>query len=243
MTMYAAFLATGHAIALKSIKSGTVKKYLSDIVKFLQNFDSKTDCNVYKTNGTIAYPITCITKELKQYKDVPNQREPWTLQLQTWLEKLCEDEQLDGLVSATRNFFGNGIIAGDRRCKWGQPGFNYNLETPQLNNRGTPYAFMIGNIIFLGPDRSIINPQTSAIQHPQIVFFVDKTYQLQKNGDNDITKLLARNTSYPHLCPVKHWLTITDHFHRLVGKSVTDCPLAIYKDGRNGKVLNICSNN
>ena len=29
MAFYAAFLVTGHAIALKSIKSGTVKKYLS----------------------------------------------------------------------------------------------------------------------------------------------------------------------------------------------------------------------
>ena len=39
IAMYAAFLATGHTIALKSIKSRTVKKYLSNIAKFLQNFD------------------------------------------------------------------------------------------------------------------------------------------------------------------------------------------------------------
>ena len=70
MAFYAAFLATGHAIALKSIKSGTVKKYLSDIAKFLQNFDTETDRNVCKPKGTIARPIHCITNKMKRFKDM-----------------------------------------------------------------------------------------------------------------------------------------------------------------------------
>ena len=107
--MYAVFLATGHAIALKSINSGTVKKYLSDITNFLHNFDTKTNRNICKTNGTMAYPIMHITSKMKQYKVVLNQRKLWTLQLQTQFEKLYKDDLLDGLVLAIRNFFGNGI--------------------------------------------------------------------------------------------------------------------------------------
>ena len=122
--MYAAYLATGHAIALKSIKSGTVKKYLSDIAKFLQNFDTETNRNVCKPNRTIARPIQSITNKMKQFKDIPNRHKPWTVQLQTRLKIICGDEAPDSLLSALRNFYGNGLISGDRRCEVLQPVFN-----------------------------------------------------------------------------------------------------------------------
>ena len=65
MAIYAASLATGNAIALKSIKSGTVQKDLSETAELLRNFDNDRNRNVYKTNGTMAYPISCITNEMK----------------------------------------------------------------------------------------------------------------------------------------------------------------------------------
>ena len=64
---------------------------------------------------------------------------------------------------------------------------------------------------------------------------------MQKNAHNGGTKLLARNTANQHLCSVEIWLDIIDQFHRLVGKSVTDRPLAVYKDTKNCRVLNIYS--
>ena len=179
---------------------------------------------------------------MELYEDVPNQRKPWTLQLQTQLEKLCEDKPQDSLVLATRNFFSNGIIAGDRRCESGQPGFNRDPETPQLNNRGDPYAFMKGDIIFFAANWRQVIPQARAIKHPKSDFFVKKRYRVQKNGDNGAKKLHARNRAHPHLCNVKHWLAIIDRFCRLVGKSVTNRPLAVYRDERTSKVLHICSN-
>ena len=100
-----------------------------------------------------------------------------------------------------------------------------------------------------------INTKNSRIQHrfsrkccyfntpnPRTSISLEKTYRVQKNGNNGATELLTRNTARPHLCPFKHWLTIIDRFHRLVSESVTNRPLAVYKDNRNGKVLNICSN-
>ena len=242
MAFYAAFLATGHAIALKSIKSGTVKKYLSDIAKFLQNFDTETDRNVCKPKGTITRPIQSITSEMKRFEDMPKRREPWTLQLQSRLDKICEDETPDSLNPCLRNIYGNGLVSGDRRVEILQPSFNRAPEKPQLNNRGEPYAFMKNDIIFFASNRRTVIPHAKAIKSPRSVFYVQKRYHVQKNGDNGATKLHARNTKHPNLCNVTHWLTIVDRFIRLVGESVNDRPLAIYNDDKTGKILNICSN-
>ena len=242
MAFYAAFLATGHAIALKSIKSGTVKKYLSDIAKFLQNFDTETDRNVCKPKGTIARPIQSITSEMKRFEDMPKRREPWTLQLQSRLDKICEDETPDSLIPCLRNIYGNGLVSGDRRVEILQPSFNRAPEKPQLNNRDEPYAFMKNDIIFFAANRRSVIPHAKAIKYPTLVFYVQKRYRIQKNGDNGAEKLHARNRKHPHLCNVTHWLAIVDRFIRLVGESVNDRPLAIYKDDKTGKILNICSN-
>ena len=137
---------------------------------------------------------------MKQYKDIPNQRKPWTVQLQTRLEKISRDKVHNSLISALQN----GLISSNRRCEVLQPGFNRNPEKPQLDDRGDPYAFMLGDATFFGANRRTVIPHVTAIQYPTLVFFVEKRYQVQKNGDNDAKKSHARNTVHPHLCNVKH---------------------------------------
>ena len=65
---------------------------------------------------------------------------------------------------------------------------------------------------------------------------------MQKNGYNGEKRKLARNKQFPHLCPVEDWLDIVEQILRLLGPTVTDRPLAIYKCEKSNKVLNICSN-
>jgi len=108
-------------------------------------------------------------------------------------------------------------------------------EKVQLNDRDNPYAFVLGDIIFLAGNKRTVNPHTKALKNQKTAFFVEKKYRVQKNGHNGETKLLARNTAHPHLCSVKNRLDIINRFRRLVGKSVTNCPLAIYKDKKTAE--------
>ena len=55
LPMYAVFLLTGHVVALKSIKSSTVTRYIKDIANFLQYFDNNQSRNVCKVSNSITH--------------------------------------------------------------------------------------------------------------------------------------------------------------------------------------------
>ena len=120
LAMYAAFLATGHAIALKLIKSGTVTKDIGDIANFLRNFANDQSSNIHKVGKTIAHQNSSITKEMKRFEDEPNHQEPWTLHLQTQLLEYCKDEPPDSIAPCVSNLYAIGLHSGDRRVEWGQ---------------------------------------------------------------------------------------------------------------------------
>jgi hypothetical protein len=74
LACYTAYLATGHAIGLKSIKSGTVDGYLLTIKKFLKKFDPKSDRDARMFTGAavIAAPIKKVIDEMKRFEKQPN---------------------------------------------------------------------------------------------------------------------------------------------------------------------------
>ena len=110
------------------------------------------------------------------------------------------------------------------------------------NRRKDPYAFCLGNVVFYHSNGRTIIPHELAVQDRSLVFFIEKCYRMQKNEQNGEKRKLARNAKFPHLCPVEDWLDIVERFLRLLGLTVTDQPLAIYKCVKTNKVLNICSN-
>ena len=56
MAIYTAFLASWHAIHIRSIKADTVKGYIATTTKFLSKFDMIDGQNVYKINGLLSTP-------------------------------------------------------------------------------------------------------------------------------------------------------------------------------------------
>ena len=241
LAFYAAFLATGHAISYRSIKSGTVTKYIGDIAKFLQQFTDDATRDIRKIGGSIAYQITSITKEMKRFEDIPNRREPWTLYLQTKLWDDCKNEPRDSFARSVKNFYGDGLYSGNRRVEWGQKGSN-RAGPIQENKKGDPYAFCLLDIVFFRQNGRTTIPHDIAVRNRHLVHFTEKCYRMQKNGYNGEKRKLARNKQFPHLCPVEDWLDIVDRFLRLLGPTVTDRPLAIYKCEKSNMILNICSN-
>lgn len=82
MTMYVAFPPSSHAINLKSIRSGTVKSYLSITTIYPTKVDLIPNYKLCKLNniGGNIEPINNVTKEIEQYQTVLNCLEPWTMQ-------------------------------------------------------------------------------------------------------------------------------------------------------------------
>jgi hypothetical protein len=243
LACYTAFLATGHAIGLKSIKSGTIDGYLLTIAKFLKNFDEKVDRDARMFSGSqvIAPPIKKVIEEMKRFEKQPNRREPWTLQLQSRLVKETEDEPADSLAKSGCQWFIVVFPAGCRRIEWCQPYASRDpSKVPDLNAAKDTYAFCVDDIQFLGASHSRIS-KPHAIDHRQEVRYVELTFRMQKNGINGEVKRYARNRTTPSLDAVEHWIVIIERFHRLVGLEEKQRPLAIYYDYDKKKVQNICS--
>ena len=240
LAMYSVFLATGHAISCRAIKSSSVTKYIRDIANFLRQFAQDTTRDVRKVGTTIAHQISSITDEMKRFEDIPNRREPWSLYLQTQLSNHCEKEPKDSFARSVKNFYGDGCYSGNRRIEVFQKGTN-RQGAVQLNIRKDPYAFCIGDIEFFSSNGRTVIPHQIAVRNRHKVHYTEKCYRVQKNGQNGEKKKLARNKTHPHLCPVEDWLDIVERFLRLVGPDVTDRPLAIYKCDKTKKILNICS--
>lgn len=243
LACYTAFLATGHAIGLKSIKSGTVDAYLLTIKKFLKNFDeiSDRDARMFTGTAVIAPPIKKVIDEMKRFEKQPNRREPWTLQLQARLYKESQDEPADSLTKVGFQWFSCVLPAGCRRIEWCQPYASRDpTKEPELNIRNETYAFCVDDVQFLGiGQRRFTTPY--AIQNRDEVYFVELTFRVQKNGKNGEVKRFARNHRSPFMDQITHWITILERFSRLVGLEDKTRPLAIYYDYAKGKVLNICS--
>ena len=124
--------------------------------------------------------------------------------------------------------------------EWGQKGSNHAGKV-QMNNKDNTYAFYLDDIVFTQSNGQTIIPYKQAVKDKSLAYLVGKRYRWQKNGDQGLKRKLAQNTSHPHLCPVKNWLKIIDRLLRLVGPTVKDRPLAIYRCEKSDKILNICS--
>jgi hypothetical protein len=243
LACYTAFLATGHAIGLKSIKSGTVDGYLLTIKKFLKNFDPKSDRDARMFTGAavIAAPIKKVIDEMKRFEKQPNRREPWTLQLQSRLLRETDDEPADSLAKAGCQWYCCIFPAGCRRIEWCQPYANRDpSKAPDLNARKETYAFCVDDVQFLGIGQFHLTTQR-AISHREEVYYVELTFRMQKNGKHGEVKRYSRNTRTPSLDAVANWIVILERFDRLVGLDNKQRPLAIYYDYDKKKTMNICS--
>ena len=147
LAMYAVFLATGHAISCRSIKSSSVTKYIGDIANFLRQFAKDTTRDVRKVGNNLAHQISSITTEMKRFEDITNRQEPWSLYLQTQLWNHCEKEPLDSFARNVKNFYGEGCYSRNRCIEVFQKGTNHKGAV-QMNIKGDPYAFYIGDIVF-----------------------------------------------------------------------------------------------
>ena len=80
MACYADFLARGHSLCCRSIKSDTIKIYLHNAATFVLRFNT-VNCDARKKEGEtkLCPPVASVVGIVKKYKEMKNRREPFTL--------------------------------------------------------------------------------------------------------------------------------------------------------------------
>ena len=121
MACYAVFLATGHSLRCRSIRSDTIKIYLHNAATFVSRFDAK-DRDARKKEGEtkLCPAVAAVIGIVKRYEDMKNRREPFTLGMLHLLLSKVYFFSDDSSKAALADWFTIGLHGGYRRAKWCQ---------------------------------------------------------------------------------------------------------------------------
>ena len=113
MACYAVFLARGHSLRCRSIKSDTIKIYLHNAATFVSRFDT-VDRDARKKEGEtkLCPPVASVVGIVKRYEDMKNRREPFTLGMLHLLFSKVYFISKDSCKAALANWFTVGIHGG-----------------------------------------------------------------------------------------------------------------------------------
>jgi hypothetical protein len=233
--MYALDLAMGHTLLCKTIKSGTIKNYLKAAADriaearrrmligaatdALQWIDPRHDITV----GETAKCITVITDEVKRWENMPNRREPLTVDMIHYAALQCNKTRLFCIENVMYDWSVIGIYTGPRLTEWAQ--HNSGIT---MNKTGEPKAFLWGDVEFRGEnDRRMSTPD--ALSRPYLVHTARLTWREQKNGNNGEKKTLVRAFGSDTLCAISALIRIMKRFQDL-GLDKASHPLAVFTD-------------
>ena len=105
MACYTAHLASGHTLLCKTIRSGTITKYLNAAAEL--SIPAKMINPTLDIHGKQSHFIKDIIKELKRWETVPNRKEPLTKEMVEYIvNKGNKDkENPDNIYSALGNLY------------------------------------------------------------------------------------------------------------------------------------------
>ena len=115
MACYVTHLAADHTLLCKSIKSGTISKYLrtaADLSKPAQMINPTIDIM-----GKQSQLITDLIHECKRWESMPNRREPVTKDMVDYLIDKGASKYSDNHVAATSDWFILGLQADFRKAE------------------------------------------------------------------------------------------------------------------------------
>ncbi len=243
LALYAVHLATGNALACRSIKSATIVKYLLSIAKFCARRNQRDPRKAEQTDRGSAPMIQGVLDEVKRWEDVPDRREAFTIEMLDYMTSLLlENPDLygqDSFLAVMVDYAGAGLYDGFRLSEWAQPNGHADIKNPQLNFRGEPMAFCLQDIRFLSGAKVRI-PIDHVLKLDSRSSEVGRTfirYRTQKNGENGEERQHIRNHNTTVPCHVTNMMRIVQRFDRLVGLQ-HNIPLSVYRH-TDGTVRNI----
>lgn len=241
MACYAVFLATGHTIYQRQVRSATIDKYLHAAATFIQFFDKypHRDARKEKNTTSICPPVKKVVDQVKKFENISDKREAYTLAMQKEFHFQNQGQSKDCKNVALEQWHGTALQGGNRRYEWCQSRGKWRHADFEKNPKGQCMAFTLADIKFMGHNKRRMNMEY-ALSHRSEVEYVQIMYRWQKNNEHGLPKVYTRNTRNAACDSVEHLLNICDRYIRLVGIDVTDMPLAIYQD-TTGQIRNITS--
>jgi hypothetical protein len=241
LAMYAVHLATGHTVSCRAIKANTIDKYIRNVAKFCARSNPRDPRKLEQTQKLLAPAIQGVIDEVKRWENIPDRREPFTIEMLRYLTELRDTQPHihgpDSSLATMVDFASAGLYDGFRLSKWAQPNGHHSLHNPHLNRRGESCAFCLDDIRFLSIDKIRIPlEQILSLAHDSVVVGRDFVkYRTQKNGKHGEERQHTSNTSKTAPCHVASMMRVVHRFVRLIVGSNSNVPLSVYRHP-NGSV-------
>jgi hypothetical protein len=247
--MYVVHLGMGHTLLCKTIKSGTIRKYVKQAASKLQARRQSYQRHHPNTilpwfspirahgDTKIAPHIESCIKEIHRWESMQDRREPLTTDMIHWHKLQCLPSAPHSVANALFDWQVCGIYAGFRLSEWAQEDHVRHRDRIKLTIEGTPTAFIIDDLQFFGENRRTMS-RADALRRPYLVQQVDARWRYQKNGTRGEKKTFVRigqGRSSCTLCAVSAWLRIAERWSVLNLDALH--PLAVFTDNglANGK--------
>jgi hypothetical protein len=199
LAMYAQHLGTGSSLLCRTIKADTIKRYVNAAASLHSLFgphpydyrkDSARDNQVSPT-------ISRVYDEQKRWEDVPDRREPFTLEmLDTMSDDLATSERgPNTMAAALVDWFTCGLFAGLRLGEWAQDANQSDITSYKLNKRNDAMALSLGDVRFEDANRRQCSAVEAAAATNLTIVKCWIKFRTQKNEHNGEEKLFIRNTS------------------------------------------------
>jgi hypothetical protein len=186
---YAVFLALGHTLLCKTVKSATIDNYLRAAATIVKRARSQVpkptknllwhDLLIDMTTGKCDSQISSILAKVKRWEKMPNRREPLTVDMVSYQQLQCATNEPHSEALAVHDWEVFGIYAGNCLTKWAQR----DGTDIVLNIDESPKAFIISDIEFFRENWRRRSLQF-ALQHPRLIHTATVTWCFQKNGEN-----------------------------------------------------------
>jgi hypothetical protein len=239
--LYAVHLATGHAISCRAVKAKTIEKYLRNVSAFCARSNPRDPRKAEQTNKALAPAIQGVLDEVKRWENIPERREPFTIEMLRYLIELRDSlphiHGQDSCLAAMVDWATDGLYDGFRLSEWAQPNGHHALHNPQLNFKGGIQAFCIEDVEFFTYEK--VRVPTADIIHlspsDPLVGRDMWRYRTQKNGQNNEKREHTRNPYVGTPCHITSTIRIVQRFSRLIGTNHRNVPLSVYRHA-NGQV-------
>jgi hypothetical protein len=238
--MYSVHLGMGHSLLCKTIKEGTIRKYLNEAA--LRVLETRQTYKLRHPQAQLSWYHPCrnhgasrfapaiqlCLDEIKRWEQMPNRREPLTVDMIYYQQSRCRSATPFSEDNVMFDFLVVGIFAGLRLGEWAQHDHVRHLSQIRRNIDGTPAAFIITDLEFYGHNKRCMT-RSDALSTPDLVLQVDVRWRFQKNGEINQKKSFVRvGVRGTILCGISAWLRIVVRWQTLgLGD---DHPLAVFTD-------------
>ena len=233
MACYTAYLASGETLLCKTIKSSTIKRYLSAAVELSTHANMINPC--LDIMGKQSTYITNILKELKRWESMPNRKEPVTKKMIEYIIRKGQslyNKNPNNIYTALADWLIVGQQAGFCRKEWAQDRtYLQKHKDIERNIDGSSAAFILEDFQFKAKGNKHLKKISS--QDLKKAYTVNIKWRFQKNNDNgQIITYIKDNINKQH-CVVEACKRI--YKRAITLKIPQNKPIAVFLQDKNGR--------